>query len=131
MKITHVNPTTLHCNPAFSQVVTVEGSGKTIYVGGQNAVNTDGKIIGDDLGTQTEQAMRNVTAALSAANATPKDVVKLTIYIVQGHSIQDAFLAARKIEGWNHPTAVTVLVVHALAHPKFLVEIEAIAAVKK
>lgn len=131
MKIKHINPKTLHQNPAFSQVVTVEGSGKTIYVGGQNAVNPSGEIVGDDVGAQTEQALHNVTAALDAANATPEDVVKLTIYLVQGQPIQEAFLAASKSKGWNNPTAVTVLVVHSLANPKFLVEIEAVAVVEE
>ncbi|MCH5586494.1 RidA family protein [Shimazuella sp. AN120528] len=101
-----------------------------MYVGGQNAVNAAGEIVGEDLGTQTEQALRNVSVALAAANATPKDVVKLTIYIVQGHPIQAGFQAARRVEGWDHPAAITVLVVHSLVNPKFLVEIEAIAAVR-
>jgi 2-iminobutanoate/2-iminopropanoate deaminase len=129
MKITHINPDTLHKNPSFTQVVTVEGLAKTIYVGGQNAVNTAGEIVGEDLATQTEQAIQNVVRALTEAGATQKDVVKLTIYIVQGQPLEKAFAASQKVWGWN-PTTMTVLFVTGLANPQFLVEIEAIAAVQ-
>lgn len=44
-KIQHINPDGLSKNPAFSQIVTTQGSGKTIYIGGQDAVNTLGEII--------------------------------------------------------------------------------------
>jgi len=30
----HLNPETLHKNPAFTQVITVTGPAKTIYIGG-------------------------------------------------------------------------------------------------
>ena len=39
MKIEHLNPETMHRNPAYTQVVTVEGAKKLVYVGGQNAVD--------------------------------------------------------------------------------------------
>ena len=35
----HINPDGLIKNPAFSQIIATEGNGKTIYIGGQNAVN--------------------------------------------------------------------------------------------
>jgi 2-iminobutanoate/2-iminopropanoate deaminase len=129
MKIIHLNPDALFKNPAFSQAVSVEGAGKLIYVGGQNAVSADGKIVGDDLATQTEQALKNVLTALKAAGAAQEDVMKLTVYVLQGQPIQQAFAAAQRVWG-RHPTAISVLVVAGLANPQFLVEIEAIAAVE-
>ena len=44
MSVNYLNPEGLHKNPAFSHVVTVEGSHRTIYVGGQNAVDDAGAI---------------------------------------------------------------------------------------
>ena len=38
----HLNPETLHKNPAFTQVITVTGPAKTIYIGGQDAVDAQG-----------------------------------------------------------------------------------------
>ena len=41
----HINPEGLIKNPAFSQIITTEGNGKTIYIGGQNAVNEKREIL--------------------------------------------------------------------------------------
>jgi len=129
MEINHHNPPTLHHNPAFTQVVTVKGSSTLVFISGQNAVDATGKIVGDNLAEQTAQALRNVIAALETVNATPRNVVRLAIYLVQGHDARDAFGAARLVWG-AHPTAIIVLIVVALANPRFLVEIEATAAVE-
>lgn len=128
MNITHLNPNTLYKNPAFSQVVAVEGATKMIYVGGQNGTTADGAMAGD-LGAQSEQALKNVLEALKAAGATQENVLKLTIYIKQGGDIRAAFGAAQNVWGM-HPTAVSVIVVAGLANPQALVEIEAVAAVE-
>src|SRR4030095_15387130 len=37
-QVQYLNPATLNKNPAFSNVVVVSGSVKTVYVGGQDAV---------------------------------------------------------------------------------------------
>ena len=126
-----LNPPGLHANPAFSQAVAVEGPCRTVYVGGQNAVDASGNIVGrGDVGAQTEQALANLRVALEAAGAGPEHVVKWTIYLVAGESAQAGFAAAAR--AWPRtasPPAVSVLQVHGLAHPDFLVEIEAVAVV--
>lgn len=130
MSITRLNPDTLHKNPAYTQVAVVEASARLVYVGGQDAVNAAGEIVGKDAATQSEQAMRNVLAALEAAGATMADVFKMTIYIVQGQSLQDAFAGAMKVQPKSiPPSTVSVIFVVALAHPDYLIEIEAVAAI--
>ena len=129
MKIEHVNPDTLHKNPAFSQAVKVDGPARLVIVGGQNAVDADGNIVGDDLGTQTEQALRNLLAALEAAGAKQENVIKLGIYILQGQDLMEGFAAAQRVWG-THATALTSFFVAGLAHPRYLVEIEALAVVE-
>lgn len=82
-KIQHINPDGLSKNPAFSQVVTTQGNGKTIYIGGQDAVNTQGEVVGKgDIAEQTEQIMKNLQTALLACGASFDNLVKLSIYIV-------------------------------------------------
>jgi len=44
--IEHLNPEGLHKNPAYSQAVAVAGPVKTVYVGGQNAVDSEGNLVG-------------------------------------------------------------------------------------
>ena len=45
MGVRHINPEGLHRNPAFSQAVVVEQPAKTIYVGGQNGVDSSGRVV--------------------------------------------------------------------------------------
>jgi enamine deaminase RidA (YjgF/YER057c/UK114 family) len=128
-KIQHINPDKLFRNPAFSQVVTTQGNGKTIYIGGQDSVNAQGEIVGKgDIGRQTEQVMENLQTALSACGATFENIVKLTIYMVQGQDLYSGFQASQKYLGqMENPPAISVLIVAGLANPDFLVEIDATA----
>jgi 2-iminobutanoate/2-iminopropanoate deaminase len=129
MKITHVNPDTLRRNPAFSQGVVAEG-GKTLYIGGQNGFLPDGSLAGGDFASQTEQACRNIIEVLKSVGASQRNVVKQTIYVVKGQSIQDGFAAAQRAWG-NFPTAISVVIVEGLGMPGSgaLVEIDAIAVI--
>ena len=87
-QVQYINPDGLFKNPAFSQIVTTQGRGKTIYIGGQNSVNTQREIVGkDDITEQTEQVMKNIQTALSACGATFDNLIKLTIHIVQGQDL--------------------------------------------
>jgi len=130
-QIQHINPEGLSKNPAFSQLVITQGKGKTIYIGGQNAVNAQREITGKgDIGKQTEQVMENMKAALTACGATFENIVKLTILIVQGQDLLKGFQASQKYLGHlKNPPAVTSAFVAALAHPDFLVEVDAIVFV--
>jgi enamine deaminase RidA (YjgF/YER057c/UK114 family) len=130
-RVEHLNPDGLPRNPAFSQAVAVTGTVRTLYVGGQDAVDASGKIVGKgDLKTQSEQVLRNVETALAAGGATLEHVVKWNVYIVQGQSPLPGFEAFRRAWGDRpDPPTVTVLFVAGLAHPDFLVEIDAIAVV--
>lgn len=128
MKITHHNPDTLHKNPAFSQAITVDPPARLVFIGGQNAVSADGQVVGDDVGAQTEQALKNLLLALDAVGAKQENVVKMAIYLVQGGDLQQGFAASQKVWG-RHATTLTFMFVAGLANPKYLVEIEAIAAV--
>ncbi len=128
MVVTHLNPASMQANPAFSQGTVIPAGSTIVLVGGQNGVGPDGELVGEDIGSQTEQAMRNVIAVLAEAGATPADVAKLTIILKEGVDLNEGFAASQKAWG-SQPTAVTALFVRALHRPEVLVEIEAIAAV--
>lgn len=127
--IKYVNPEGLMQSQAFSQVVTTEGKGKTIYIGGQNAVNVNHEIVGKgDIRMQTDQVMQNIEVALAACGATFNNIVKLNIYIVQGQDVTGAYQASQKyMVKATHPPVVTALFVSALGNPEYLIEIEATA----
>lgn len=127
--VQYINPDGLFKNPAFSQAVITQGKGRTIYVGGQNAVDAQGTIVGKgDLGAQTKQVMENLQTALAACGARFENLIKLTIYILQGQDLRKGFEVSQQfLGGLKNPPAITGLFVAALANPDYLVEIDAIA----
>lgn len=129
----HLNPAGLFKSLAFSQVVTTQGSGKTIYVGGQNAVNEKAELVGKgDLAKQTEQIMQNLKIALESCEAGFADLVKLNIHLLQGQDARKGFEAAQKFLGnLPHQPVITVLFVAGFVNPEFLIEIDAIAFVEE
>lgn len=130
-QVLYMNPDTLHKNPAFSNVVVVTGSVKTLYIGGQDAVDASGSIVGKgDFKAQTEQVLKNIQAALSAGGAQIENVVKWNLYVVQGQPLQAGFEVFQQVWGRRpNPPAITGAFVASLANPDFLVEMDAIAVV--
>ena len=129
--VQHLNPAGLHKNPAYTQAVVVSGNAITIYVGGQNAVDASGNIVGKgDIRAQTEKALKNLETALAAGGAGLQHVVKWNVYILHGQSAQAGFEAFQKVWGQRpNPPVITGIFVPALTHPDFLVEIDAVAVV--
>lgn len=130
-QVQYINPNGLHKNPAFTNVVTVTGPAKTIYIGGQDAVDTSGAIVGKgDLKAQSEQIFKNIQVALAAVGAQLEHVVKWNLYVVQGQSLQEGFEAFQRVWGDRpNPPVISFMFVAGLAHPDFLAELDAIAVV--
>ena len=129
--VRYINPDSLNNNPAFTNVVVVEGNVRTVHIGGQDAINASGEIVGKgDIVAQTEQVLANVRAALAAGGARPEHIIKWNIYVVEGQSLKAGFAAFQN--AWPqtpNPPAITGVFVSALAHPDFLVEMDAVAVV--
>jgi enamine deaminase RidA (YjgF/YER057c/UK114 family) len=81
--LTHriVNPEGLAPPSGFSHAVV---AGRTIYLGGQAGHDADGKLVGDGLLEQFDQACANVVTALEAAGGTVADLASLHIYVTDG-----------------------------------------------
>lgn len=133
MTVTHLNPEGLHRNPAFTQAISVRGPHTAIHVGGQNAVDADGNIVGEgDIGLQAAQVAQNLKTVLAAAGARPENVVKWTVYAVHGQPIGPAMGAFQQVFGrLEEPPTISVLFVAGLANPAFLLEVEALAVVEE
>ena len=129
--VRHLNPDALSKNPAFTNVIEVTGPVKTVYVGGQDAVDASGNIVGKgDMKAQAEQVFKNFQAALAAAGAGLEHVVKWNIYVVQGQPLQPGFEVFQRVWGNRpNPPTITGLFVAGLANPDFLLEMDGIAVV--
>ena len=129
--VRYINPDSLNNNPAFTNVVVVEGNVRTVHIGGQDAINASGEIVGKgDIVAQTEQVLANLRVALEAGGARPEHIIKWNIYVVEGQSLQAGFATFQN--AWPqipNPPAITGVFVSALAHPDFLVEMDAVAVV--
>ena len=131
MGLEHIRPDGLVNFSSYTQVVAATGT-KTIYISGQVAWDERGVIVGEgDFAAQAKKAYENLGVALEAAGATPADVAKTTVYIVNydpsmGRAQYDAHKA---LFGGTTAPASTLIGVQALAAPEFMIEIEAIAVV--
>ncbi|KPU43515.1 putative aminoacrylate peracid reductase RutC [Oxobacter pfennigii] len=131
-KMKHNNPEGLFSSKVFTQMITVSGNAKTIYIGGQNAVNENGELVGqDDLELQTRQTLKNIGVILASEHASFKNLIKLNIYLLNGCDPRVGLEAFQEYAGeMKNPPLITVLFVAGLARPGCLIEIDGIAAVE-
>lgn len=128
--IQRIRPAGLVSSPAFSHVAIVPPGATTIYVGGQNAVDADGSLIGEgDVALQSARALGNVKTALAAAGASLGDVVQWNVLFVDGADIGAGYGAIASELASDEPALVTAARVSGLGVPGALVEISAVAAV--
>jgi len=119
-----INPSQLHPAPGFSHI-TVAEPGAMAYIAGQVALAPDFSVVGgDDLGAQTQAAMRNVELALKAVNASWEDVVRRTIYTLHPTEYEVITAAIEEVQQSKEHPAQTIIGVTGLAVPGLLIEIE-------
>lgn len=87
-----VNPDSLARPSGFSHAVV--GTGTTVHLAGQTALDASGTVVGDGVVGQFEQALSNLLTALAEAGGEPADLVSLTVYIVD---MEDYRAHAREI----------------------------------
>lgn len=123
------NPATLPPAHGYSQIVEVTG-GTTIYIAGQVAWDEAGQLVGsEDFEAQALQVFTNLRRALAEAGATPSDMVKIGIYVVD-HDTEKLGIIRRvrdEVLDADPPPASTLLGVHRLALPDLMIEVDAVA----
>jgi enamine deaminase RidA (YjgF/YER057c/UK114 family) len=128
-----LRPEGLVASPAFSHVAIVPPGATTVYVGGQNAVDSNGELVGGaDVAAQTRQVMANLATALDAAGAGIEHLVSVSVVLVEGADVQSAYAAAAPSLGAaTVPPLVSAAIVSGLGVPGALVEVSAVAAVSE
>ncbi len=114
----------------YSHCVEVTGASRWLYISGQVGVAPDGTVR-EGMAAQLDQCFANIDAALLAARMSKENLVKITVYVtVGGADSLNAYRTRRDhwIDSTGHAPAGTYVVVSELASPKFVVEVEAIAA---
>jgi 2-iminobutanoate/2-iminopropanoate deaminase len=119
-----LNPDTVHAPlAAYSHQVVIPAFQRWLVVSGQVGMRVDGSMPEDPL-EQFEVALDNINRNLEAASMGIRDVVKLSIYLVD-HI--DTTKRREAISKWlqEHKPCMTLVYVAALATPNIKVEIEA------
>ena len=134
MKRKKIQPPTLHKRTVaghvlYSPVVTVKG-GTMVFVSGLLARDREGNTVGKgDMGAQIRQVGENLKLALESAGASLDDLVRTCTYVTDIEEFFRHIEVRQKYLGTALPTSTTVEV-RKLAHPDFMVEIEAFAVIE-
>ena len=128
--ISLLQPAGLVQSPAFSHVAILPPGATQILIGGQNAVDERGTLVGrDDFVAQVEQVMGNLKVALAAAGATITDLVSISLAVVEGTDLRAGYAAAAAhLSGNQPPPLITAAFVAGLGVPGALIELSAVAA---
>lgn len=129
MTIQPINPPELGTPSGFSHAVTATG-GRVVYLAGQTALDSAGRIVGTGIVEQFERALSRLLTALRAAGGSGDDLVSVTVYIVDVEAYQANARAIgqvwRRLVGSHYP-AMAALGVARLWDTEALVEVQGIA----
>jgi len=117
-------------NPAtYSQGIKVSQAQIILFLSGQVAYTADGGVAcrGDFKG-QTRAAFDAIKALVESQGGTMANVVKITTYVTDIRYRVDLGVVREEYFGKKGP-ASTLLEISALAHPDWMIEIEAIAVI--
>lgn len=123
-----VNPPSLSKPSGFSHAVV--STGTTVHLAGQTALDPDGRVVGDGVVEQFEQALSNLLSALGAAGGEPSDLASLTVYVVdmddyKAHA-RAIGLVWKRLVGSDYP-AMAGIGVSRLWDVEALVEVQGVA----
>ncbi|GAA2495885.1 RidA family protein [Streptomyces longisporus] len=129
MSTERVNPPDLSPPAGFSHAVVATGT-RVVFLAGQTALDTDGKVTGDTLPAQFERALTNLLTALRAAGGTPADLARVTVYATdvtayRAHAPELGRLW-RELAGRDYPAMAVVEVVR-LWDEEAMVELDGFA----
>jgi 2-iminobutanoate/2-iminopropanoate deaminase len=114
---------------AYSQAVKVSGAQTTLYLAGQVAYDEKGNPAHrGDFAAQARAVFQAVKAQVEAGGGTMQSIVKINTYVTDIRHRTELVAVREEFLGKKGP-ASTLVAVAALAHPDWLIEVEAIAVV--
>jgi enamine deaminase RidA (YjgF/YER057c/UK114 family) len=129
MSLHRHNPAELSPPTGFSHAVTATGS-RLVFLAGQTALDSEGKVVGEDLTEQFTTALGNLLTALRHAGGTPADLARVTVYTTDVPAYRDHAHELgriwRRLAGRDYP-AMAVIGVVRLWDEQALVEFDGFA----
>lgn len=118
---------TVYDPPGYAQAVKVTGAQTILFLSGQVAYSPDGGVAHPgDFKAQARACLDALKAQVEAGGGTMADIVKVNTYVTdlryrpEYAQVREAFFGKRM-------PASTMVGVSGLAHPDYLIEIEAVA----
>jgi enamine deaminase RidA (YjgF/YER057c/UK114 family) len=126
--IERINPAELVRPSGYSHATVA--TGRIVFLAGQTALDSSGKIVDGTIVEQFEQALRNLLTALAAAGGAPSDLASLTIYAtdIPDYQVRAAAIGEvwRRLAGRDYP-AMALIGVDRLWDLSAMVEIQGFA----
>lgn len=134
MRFETVHPTGWKSPRGYSNGIVVQGAGRLLFVAGQVAWNDRCELVGaGDFVAQFHRALENVVAVVRAAGGEVRNLVELTIYVVDKRDYlakqKELGEAYRTVMGKHFP-AMALVEVAGLVEDGALVEIQGRAALE-
>ena len=115
--------------PIYSQAVKVSGAQTILYIAGQVAYTPEGGAAhAGDFKAQARAALQCLKAQVEAGGGTMANIVKVNTYLTDIRHRADYGPVREEFFGKKMP-ASTMIGVTELAHPDWLIEVEAVAIV--
>ena len=100
-------------------------AGEFLFISGQLGLDDDGKLVGEDIASQTRQAIARIESILAMAGARPDQIVKVSVWLTE----KGDFPAFNKVYAEHFPACPPArsTVVSGLLIQGARVELDAIA----
>jgi 2-iminobutanoate/2-iminopropanoate deaminase len=99
-----------------------------LYLSGISAMDLQGRVMGDDIETQTVHTYQNIERVLRAGGSGLDQILQMTSFVVDLAKNGAGYVAARK-KILTHPTYTSATIgISALMVPGLLLEVQCIAA---
>ena len=102
-------------------------AGGWVFVSGTTGFDYSTMEISDDLAEQTEQCLKNISAALAEAGSSIADIVRVTYVLPNGADFEQCWPVLRRYFGEVRPAAM--MIEAGLSDPRMKIEIETTAQV--
>lgn len=129
------NPETMAKPTAGYSHVAEVTDGRIVYIAGQVAMDRAGNLVGkDDFRAQVQQVFENLKSAVEASGGDFHNVIKLNYYCAESVDPAQVPIVREirdKYVNTANPPVSTFVVVKRLVRPEWLIEVDAVAVVKK
>ena len=120
------NPAGVAPASTYTHGIEMPANARWLHISGQGGTAADGTPA-QGIEAQVDRAWQNLKAVLAAAGMGVEDLVKVTSFLTNAEHVEAYRKTRLKHMGEARPTS-TLLIVKGLADPRWLVEVEAIAA---